>query len=113
MRDNKYYAKINAFNKLETSKEVINQYPDIFRIIVKHNFKVKRSEIERMLETMCYGNWKRLWETDDETKLKTLDDYCEELKGELFYCSDRMSWDRLMRIHWIYQTILRRLRYEK
>ena len=112
MRDKKYYDIINSFNKLETQEEILREYPILFDIIVKHNFKIKKCERKRMFETLCYGNWKRLWETEDETSLKTVKDYCEELQGEIFYCSDRMSWDRLIRIHWIYQTIQRRLKYK-
>lgn len=109
-RKSKYYKKIDEFCNLHYN-DAIKKYPEIFELIVKKNFKVQKSERKRMFEDLCAGNWKRLWETDDEKVLKTICDYTEQLQGEIFYCADRMSWDRLIRIHWIYQIIKERKKH--
>ena len=44
----------------------------------------------------------------NEEKKKNIDELCEELRSEVFYISDRMSWDRLIRTHWIWQRIMYR-----
>lgn len=104
----KYYKMVNEFNKLETSQQVIDYYPKMFEAICIYNFRLPKRIINSMFKNLCYGNWKRLWETDEEHK-KTVAALCDDLRWEVFYCSDRMSWDRLIRTHWIWQCIKLRL----
>lgn len=53
-------------------------------------------------EDLVYGNWKRLHLTDEEMA-KTSNDWLNELRGDVFYCSDRWCLDRLTRCHWLYR----------
>jgi len=64
-----------------------------------------------LLENLCQGNWEHLWETEAE-KSKSVYDWFDMLRWETFYCSDRWSWDRFLRVHWIFQRIMDRIRYE-
>lgn len=104
----KYYKMVNEFRSLGNWQLVVRYYPKMFEAICLYNFKLPKQIIKSMFEDLCYGNWKRLWETDEEHK-KTVTDLCNDLRWEVFYCSDRMSWDRLIRIHWIWQCIKLRL----
>ena len=102
-----YYNLINKFADLETPEETIAMYPEVFRAMCTYNFKLKKQTIDDMFESLAYGNWKHLWETDEEKKA-TIEELCRELRWEVFYISDRMSWDRLIRTHWIWQRIMSR-----
>lgn len=105
-----YYNLINKFAHLETSEETIAMYPEVFRAMCSYNFKLNKQTIDDMFESLAYGNWNRFWETDEDKK-KNIDELCEELRSEVFYISDRMSWDRLIRTHWIWQRIMDRMRF--
>ena len=52
---------------------------------------------------LVQGNWKRLHMTDDEKQI-TKDEWLDRFWIEVFYCSDRWSFDRLMRCHWFYRA---------
>jgi hypothetical protein len=46
-------------------------------------------------------NWDRLHSTEEEDKL-SISECLLQFSGEIYYCSDRMSLDRLFRCHWLY-----------
>lgn len=50
-------------------------------------------------ESLVQGNWERLHLTEEE-RSKTPDEWLDELRGDVWYCSDRWSLDRLARCHW-------------
>ena len=58
-------------------------------------------------ENLVCGNWKRLHLTQDERDGMTTGDWLDNLKGEVWYCSDRWSLDRVMRCHWLYRVATR------
>lgn len=56
-------------------------------------------------ELFCYfgmGNWTALHKDKTEYKDDTPQEMLEHFYGELNYCSDRMSYDRLFRTHWLF-----------
>ena len=54
-------------------------------------------------------NWKELWGDKDETL--DLEERIHNFIGELYYCSDRMSLDRLFRCHWLFNHIFNYIKY--
>ena len=108
MTSKKYYNLINEFEQLKDWQEILDKYPKMFNAICIYNFKLPNRIRNDLFDNLCKGNWEHLWETEEEKKM-TIAELCYELRGEVFYCSDRMSWDRLCRIHWIWQRIARRL----
>ena len=106
----RYYRLVNEFFHLESSDEVINTYPKVFSCLCSYNFALDDITINSLFVGLAQGNWKHFWETDEE-KRKNIDELCEELRSEVFYISDRMSWDRLIRTHWIWQRIMDRMRF--
>lgn len=106
----RYYRFINEFFHLESSDEVINTYPKVFSYFCIYNFALDDITINSLFVGLAQGNWNRFWETDEDKK-KNIDELCEELRSEVFYISDRMSWDRLIRTHWIWQRIMDRMRF--
>ena len=108
MTSKKYYNLVNEFEQLKDWQEILDKYPKMFDAICIYNFKLPNRIRNDLFDNLCEGNWEHLWETEEEKKM-TIAELCYELRGEVFYCSDRMSWDRLCRIHWIWQRIARRL----
>lgn len=108
MTSKKYYNLVNEFEQLKDWQEILDKYPKMFNAICIYNFKLPNRTRNDLFDNLCKGNWEHLWETEEEKKM-TIAELCYELRGEVFYCSDRMSWDRLLRIHWIWQRIARRL----
>lgn len=51
------------------------------------------------------GNWSHLHETEEE-KQRTLKECVDDFRSDVFYCSDRWSFDRLARCHWAYLNLL-------
>lgn len=106
---NKYYRLINDFHRTDNDVHTIMlKYPVIFKAICKYNFHLNNKIIKSLYYNLGYGNWSHLWEIKEE-KLYTIEQLCEHLKWDVFYCSDRMSWDRLLRIHWVWQRIKHKL----
>ena len=112
MTSKKYYKLINEFAKLQDQQEILDKYPEIFNVICIYCFKLPKRIREDLFDNLVRSNWVHLWETDEEKKM-TISELCEQLKWDVFYCSDRMSWDRLCRIHWSWQRIKDRLWNQK
>ena len=108
MTSKKYYNLVNEFEQLKDWQEILGKYPKMFNAICIYNFKLPNRIRNDLFDNLCKGNWEHLWETEEEKKM-TIAELCYELRGKVFYCSDRMSWDRLCRIHWIWQRIVHRL----
>lgn len=108
----KYYKLINEFAQLQDQQEILDKYPEIFNAICIYCFKLPKRIREDLFDNLVRSNWVHLWETDEEKKM-TIAELCEQLKWDVFYCSDRMSWDRLCRIHWSWQRIKDRLWNQK
>lgn len=118
MREKKYYNVINEwcgryckeedFSKAEL-RSLANEYRNVVcPAICRYWFGIKRKTALGIADSLGYGNWQRLWLTDEE-KATSPQRYAHRLVGEVFYASDRMSWDRLLRINWEYLRLLERL----
>lgn len=84
-----------------------DDYRKLMKRILRVGFKV-RGNLDGVIDGVCYGNWERIWETDDD-KAMPFEDLFNETCCEIAYCSDRMSWDRFMRINWRYQRLKDRM----
>lgn len=118
MTRKKYYALINGYyhkySDLEKTDEVLLEIAKEYRhticpALCKYNFQLSRKQALWLCDTLGEGNWKKMWLTEEE-KNESGEEICKGLLGDIFYCSDRMSWDRLARINWQYQRLLRRVR---
>ncbi len=117
MRKKKYYAIINRFyNKysemekdIDAMKSIAEEYrKTVCPILCKYNFKLNRKQALYLCDTLGQGNWEKMWLTDEDNA-ESDSEVCRLLIGDIFYCSDRMSWDRLTRINWQYQRLLKRI----
>ena len=80
-----------------------NFIDDYKRLMVKvlRVFGLSKRNALDAIDEMGIGNWEHLWETKDEEK-KSAKDFMEDVVGEVFYCSDRWSWDRIICVNWMY-----------
>lgn len=120
MTDRKYYALINGFyhkyHDLEKTREVLLALTKEYREVIcpalcKYEFKLTRKQALWLCDTLGQGNWKKMWLTPEEEQEPT-EEICRVFIGDIFYCSDRLSWDRLTRINWQYQRLLKRIENE-
>lgn len=118
MTRKKYYSLINGYyhryRDTEKTNEVLLAVAREYRRIIcpalcKYNFRLTRKQALWLCDTLGQGNWKKMWLTDEEEN-ESSSDICVGLLGDIHYCSDRMSWDRLARINWQYQRLLKRIR---
>jgi hypothetical protein len=79
----------------------------MMRTVLKSRFNMGGKAAKAFIKDACYCNWSRLHETNIERSV-TAEAYAKELLDDVWYCSDRWSWDRVLRIQWLYQRILRR-----
>ena len=77
--------------------------------VLRHTFCLSKRAAKSFVNDACAGNWQRMHETHIEANVDA-DVYAKELLGDVFYCSDRWSWDRVIRVQWLYQRIVERLR---
>lgn len=117
MRKKKYYAILNGFyhkyydleKDINTMKAVEKEYREkVCPAICKFNFQLNRTQALWLCETLGYGSWEKMWPTPEDDA-KSDEEICNHLLGDVHYCSDRMSWDRLTRINWQYQRLLQRI----
>ncbi len=118
MRAKRYYALTNGYahkyTDLEKTDEVVmallNEYREIIcPALCKYNFKLSRRQSLLLCDTLGQGNWKKMWLTPEE-EAESTEKICQAFIWDIFYCSDRISWDRLTRINWQYQRLLKRMK---
>lgn len=89
-----------------TNDELIEDWRKVFNSVLKY-FGFNRHSRNFLFYTLCEGNWKHLHMTKKE-EYYTETQWLSELAYDVFYCSDRWSFDRLMRNHWAFRNALRR-----
>lgn len=109
-----YRESMEFNNKWDSKKWCSKMEADYFKVVksvMKYSLGIKEKEAIRwFFRYACWGNWEKIHETDEEKKI-TINELAQDLVDEIFYCSDRWSWDRLLRTHWIYQRIKLRTKY--
>lgn len=90
---------------------VMEDYPRMMRKVLRHEFRLPKRVANEFIETACEGNWLKLYETDVEKHVGS-DVYAEMILGELLYISDKLSFDRILRIQWLYQRLMRKCRID-
>ena len=117
MNRKKYYKLMNDFyykyrDIREYSEDIplmLNEWRNIMvPAICKYNFHVKKKQALHIADTLGYGNWTHLWENESEKK-ESIEDIAATMVGDLFFSSDRFTWDRLLRINWNYLRLMDRI----
>lgn len=91
---------------------VMEDYPKMMQKVLMHELGFSKDIANEFTKTACEGNWLKLHETDVE-KYVGSDVYAEMILDELFYISDRISFDRIFRVQWLYRRLCKRVEVEK
>lgn len=104
---------------LEKCDDVLNSCSDFldkykyvpnFNFVVKDWYKLfkkicKLLGISKGSSKVIFYNFNGNYKTDEE-KAYTCSDWWEKFRSDLFYCSDRWSFTRLLRVHWKFIMLL-------
>lgn len=96
---------------------VKESYPEMMTHVLKVAFLMPRKSAERFIGTdsfsgACSGNWERLHLMSMEEDIPS-EKWAESLLYEVWYFSDRWSWDRVLRAQWKWKQLCNRLRKEE
>ncbi len=91
---------------------VRDTYPKMMRRVLKEHFHLPHKAARKFVDEACYGNWDRFHLTRLE-KEASAEDVAESLRYDVFYISDRLSWDRVIRVQWLYQVLRDKCRREE
>lgn len=84
------------------SDKVARMWNATFNCVLKEMGLPKKAR-RFLWDNLVRGNWRRLYLMDDEVK-RTPKEWLEDFHWDVFYCSDRWSFDRLTRCHWMYRA---------
>ena len=85
----------------------LKAYESLMKQVLKETFKVTSTVAKDIINGLGQGNWEHLHETHNE-EWETVRRIQENLIYDIFYCSDRWSWDRVLRVNWQYHRLKRR-----
>lgn len=91
-------------NKGAPASVVASNYPELMEQVLIHFTKMDVTGADEFIQYACFGNWERMHVTRIEETLDA-NAWAKILVDEIFYCSDRWSWDRIIRVQWIYQRL--------
>ena len=100
-------------NKLDGASPaaVRDAYPKMMRKVLKERFGMPKKAAKLFIDDACWGNSDKMHETRIE-KHAPAEFYAEELRDDVWYCSDRWSWDRVIRVQWLYRRLVDRCERE-
>jgi len=93
-------------------EDIRYDYPKMMMVVLTEKFGMSEWTANDFITTACVGNWKHMHETDEE-KGYDANRYVSDLVDDVWYCSDRWSWDRVIRNQWRYQMILQRIGWKE
>lgn len=106
LTETEYY---NAIGNLgDTFTEIHTNWYNIFNyILLSVNNEFTTSVVSSLFYEFDMENWKALWQENTEYADKSKVDLLETFKFEVSYISDRTSFDRLFRTHWMFLNSFR------
>lgn len=99
--DDEYYDIMCNFKSLTDFKDIHDKWFSCFHYILTRWGFNKRS-IKSLFDNFVMLNWKDLHQENTEFKDLSKELLYNSFAGECWYISDRMSYDRLFRTHWLF-----------
>ena len=99
----------NKYENYSDMQLFIDEYKILMKKILKYNFKIPARCADEIICSLGQGNWEHLWETEEEQTIMTPIKIKEYVLEEIFYCSDRWSWDRILRVNWAMIRLQRKI----
>ena len=104
MNELEYYDKVNDFCGINDCKVIKNNWRQCFKFILKRfNVGFTDKTINSLFDDFEMDNWSDLHIENTKYKDCNKEELYDEFEFEIGYCSDRMSYDRLFRIHWLFK----------
>ena len=99
-----YYNKVQEITESKKDYKVVSQlWKEVFTSFLSY-LRFNEYAIDSLFEWGDFGhNWKDLHKENTEYAGLSELQLFTHFKGDLDYCSDRMSLDRLFRLHWLYK----------
>ena len=88
-----------------TREGVAGRWRALFYRVLREECGFNRAACRALWDGLAQGNWKHLRMSGDEEGLSA-DEWLERFAGDVLYCSDRWSIDRLTRCHWTFRRWL-------
>ena len=111
-----YFRHFKEFSKktenlgADDVEKVWEIWEDTFKKIMRSAFGFNKKASDEMFHWCGNGhNWEKLW-YDENTSYK--EDF-EHFKSDLWYISDRISMDRILRVHYMLGSALCKFKREK
>jgi len=104
-----YCCEWSSSHKGKDPAKVCDDYPELMKRVLTDKFKLSEAAVTSFIMDACFGNWEKLHSTTIE-KSADARAYADEIVGDVWYSSDRWSWDRVLRIQWMYQRLFDRVR---
>ena len=101
---NIWYKEINNLQKLKTFESIHNKWFWIFNYYLQ-TLDFNDESVKKLFYDWDMDNWKAMHREKSEYKNYSNKQLLEDFKGDMNYCSDRMSLDRLFRNHWKFNQI--------
>lgn len=96
----------NKWREKPFDKKMLTDYRLCINKVMRTFFNIQTQNIiDDFIDSCGFGNWERFWVNENE-KDKTIDEWAQDLWVEVLYCSDRWTWDRLIRTNWIFQRVI-------
>lgn len=110
---NKSMSLIRKLNRMSNRAEyypteIARDWEDLFYSVCSYLISGDATTADVLYSELVAGNWKRLHVTEEESGY-SINDWITMFKDEVFYCSDRWSFDRLSRCHWLFRRVMEAL----
>lgn len=109
LSEKRYYEIMCNFDETIALNNFDKIHEDWFncfaRICRKLEPKILPSTIRALFYNFDMGNWTALHKENTEYAKSSIEDLKNSFAGETDYISDRISWDRLFRTHWLFRQV--------
>ena len=104
MKKEEYYEVMSNMSLDMNFKEIHKLWYNCFSYILK-SFNVGHNDktIKSLFYDFDMDNWKAMHKENTEYSKYTKESLIESFCGECMYISDRTSYDRLFRAHWLFK----------
>ena len=100
-----YVCKWVNNHRGKSPAKIRDDYPKMMRRVLTVWFLMPKDAAKDFIKGACIGNWERLHMTSIENRISA-EWFADELLDDLWYSSDRWSWDRVLRIQWLYRRLV-------
>ena len=106
-----YYNNNKKFgtmpNNLEEYVKLEKLYFRIVKGYCKYWLRINFKAVKKFLLGLTDQNWKKIHENEEEEKMSA-EDILSDFRAEFMYISDRFSYTRLLRLHWLWLVFSKR-----